>query len=86
MIKQPNQKYKKVNTLPTDIISEWILIIGYMYNVGEFKILNTLEITFLYLLNRLNYPFNEQIIESIRQKEVIAAVDALVNYNEIGVV
>ena len=33
IIKQPNQKYEKVNILPTDIISEQIPIIGYVYNV-----------------------------------------------------
>jgi len=50
------------------------------------KIINRLKITFPYSSNRINHSFNEQIIESIRQKEAIAAVNALVNYNEMEVV
>ena len=57
-----------------------------MFNIGELKIINILEITFPYPSNRPNHSFNEQIIESIRQKEAIVVVDALVDYNEIGAV
>ena len=67
-----------------EVDCSWVPIIEYIYNCGILKIIDKLNINFLYPIQMINYPFNNQILESIQRKEAIAVTNTSVDRNLMG--
>ena len=63
--------------METEVECEWMLIIRYSYNCRILRIIDRLNINFLYPRQIINHPYNQQILQSMQDNRAIAATDTL---------